>query len=267
MAAQDRRSCRPVLLARLAALALLISAGTLVALVSTSSAEPQPSPTEQLAVGLPSGLTPGNLAALRGLRQAVLESKHADQFVKNRTFGVNGTGQETVFLQEQLDAHLPELRPALRRLAAQLDESAGWGALPGADGPALTMRCVELLRYSGGATGTEGVGWHADGATLMTMVILLSDPEEFSGGAVEFRRSTAADAVTDERFELRAGDALGWRGWTSHRVAPLTRGVREVFVVEWWVGEVRKRSTLHLGNFCAQSDRITKTGLRSDQED
>ena len=54
---------------------------------------------------------------------------------------------------------------------------------------------------------------------------------------VEFRRSTAAHAVADERYNLPPGHVLGWKGWTSHRVAPVTVGVREVFVVEWWVGE------------------------------
>ena len=70
----------------------------------------------------------------------------------------------------------------------------------------------------------------------MTMVIMLSAPGEFSGGAVEFRRYTGAGAATEERYSLQPGDALGWKGWTNHRVAPVTDGVREVFVVEWWVG-------------------------------
>ena len=116
-----------------------------------------------LASALPSGLAPDELRALRGLRKNVLESEYAGQFVKNRTFGVNGTGQETVFLQEQLDGALPELRVKLRGLAHRLDGQAGWGVLPdagGSKGRALTMRCVELLRYNGGSSGTEGVGWH-----------------------------------------------------------------------------------------------------------
>ena len=228
----------------------------------------------RLAAALPSGLGPGELATLRGLRELVIDSKYADQFVKNRTFGVNGTGQETVFLQEKLDGVLPALRAKLRALADQLDRQEGWGVLGASlSGRALTMRCVELLRYNGGSSGTEGVGWHSvrshyhpcrrcavflqplylshtpalsilsrsprllqDGTTLMTMVIMLSAPEEFVGGAVEFRRSSGARAVTDERYMLRPGEALGWKGWTSHRVAPVTDGVREVFVVEWWIG-------------------------------
>jgi hypothetical protein len=54
---------------------------------------------------------------------------------------------------------------------------------------------------------------------------------------VEFRRSTAAHTAAEERHNVQPGHVLGWKGWTSHRVAPVMAGVREVFVVEWWVGE------------------------------
>ena len=32
----------------------------------------------------------------------------------------------------------------------------------------------------------------------------------------------------------RALDVVAWRGWEWHRVAPVTRGVRRVLVMEWW---------------------------------
>ena len=62
------------------------------------------------------------------------------------------------------------------------------------------------------------------------MVVMLSPSEEYSGGAVELRRSDAAGARADERYELRRGDALAWKGWASHRVSPVRDGAREVFV-------------------------------------
>ena len=114
---------------------------------------------EVLAVGMPSGLAPDDFTTLRGLRQHVFASGHASQFVQNRTFGVNGTGQETVFVHEQLDGRLPELRAKLWQLASRLDQKAGWGVLDKA-GAKSTMRCAELLRYSGSSMDTEGVGWH-----------------------------------------------------------------------------------------------------------
>ena len=181
---------------------------------------------EVLAVEMQSGLTPGDLAALRGLRQHVVASEHADQFVKNRTFGVNGTGQETVFVHEQLDERLPELRAKLWLLASRLDQKVGWGVFDKAEGK-VTMRCVELLRYSGSNRGTEGVGWHAvrttifvpcawgpsrtyrwadtllvptqDGATLMTMVIMLSGVGNFSGGSVRFVMSQPCTQIIAHR--------------------------------------------------------------------
>ena len=184
------------------------------------------------------------IAALKGLRQHVQEAEHADQFIKQRTFGVNGTGQETVFLHAQLDERLPSLRAQLQAIAKRISDQAGWALpVPPATEPKLTLRCVELLRYRAAGAGSndqgkEGVGWHADGATLLTMAFMLSDPSAFEGGAVELRRNTGVDAGPDERHDdLRPGDVVGWKGWTNHRVAPVTAGVREVFVVEWWVGE------------------------------
>ena len=124
-----------------------------------------PAEDEVLAVGMTSGLAPDDLTALRGLRQHVVASEYADQFMKNRTFGVNGTGQETVFVHEQLDKRLPELRAKLQLLASRLDQKVGWGVFDKA-GAKVTMRCVELLRYSGSSMGTEGVGWHAVRITI-----------------------------------------------------------------------------------------------------
>ena len=66
---------------------------------------------------------------------------------------------------------------------------------------------------------------------MLTMVIMLSPPSDFSGGAVELR---SQDGEVVERHTLEPGETLSWRGWTTHRVVPLQSGVREVFVVEWW---------------------------------
>ena len=53
-------------------------------------------PTTPLASVLPSGLTAAELQGLRGLREAVAGSDYAAQFIKRRTFGVDGSGQDTV---------------------------------------------------------------------------------------------------------------------------------------------------------------------------
>ena len=40
--------------------------------------------------------------------------------------------------------------------------------------------------------------------------------------------------ICTESHALRAHDVAAWRGWEWHRVAPVTRGVRRVLVMEWW---------------------------------
>jgi hypothetical protein len=187
-----------------------------------------------------SGLGAAELKDLRGLRKAVRHSKYADKFFQTRTFGTEereggdgAGGHETVFVHGEMDRVIPGMRDRLTALAVQADATAGWGVLKGT---VPNPRCLELIRYHAAAdtatlTNLDSLGWHSDGATLITMVVMLSSEDNFEGGAVELRGDEAG-----EQYMLRPGDALMWKGWTSHRVTPVTRGVREVFVAEWWSG-------------------------------
>eukprot|EP00928_Gymnodinium_smaydae_P036266 TRINITY_DN25371_c0_g1_i1.p1 TRINITY_DN25371_c0_g1~~TRINITY_DN25371_c0_g1_i1.p1 ORF type:complete len:627 (+),score=156.11 TRINITY_DN25371_c0_g1_i1:36-1883(+) len=121
-------------------------------------------------------------------------------------------------------------------LAKRADDAAAWGLAVGfglgTARPAL--RCLKAVNYSHVDSGA--IGWHSDGETLITMMVMLSKFEgvDFEGGALEIRRGDRVD-VADE--PLRRGDVLIWRGWDEHRVTSVTRGLRRVLVVEWWQGE------------------------------
>lgn len=182
-----------------------------------------------LAATLPSRISEEDLQTLRQLRENVAASEDADILVQNRTFGIGGAGHETIFLHDHLDGKLPHIRQHLKQLAKEAYAIAGWSGIPEVD---LEARCLELIRYKGN-NQTNDIGWHADGATLLTMAVMLSKLEEYSGGQVELRQANNIDA--DERYELSFGQAIAWRGWTNHRVSPVTSGLREVFVVEWWL--------------------------------
>jgi hypothetical protein len=188
-----------------------------------------------LAVRLPSALTPPDLERIRLLRQYVLASGDAD-LVENRTFGenmTNATTAETTFLHTVLDSRMPELRPHLRSLAVAADRLAGWAVIgdaaadAGSARPELAARCMELIRYQfNGLSAAQRVGWHADGSTLVTMAVMLSSPSEYEGGAVEL-----TDDSTTESHTLAVGEAIAWRGWTSHRVNPVVSGARQVVLL------------------------------------
>lgn len=211
----------------------LTVAGRVVALACSLTLATHPAAaTSPLALKIERGLGPGNIFQLQELRQTILKDDLREELSQHREFGLGGAGHETLFLHKHLDNAMPNLRQRLLDLALRADESAGWNVT---SGTAVTARCLELIRYEGSEADPEkaaSIGWHGDGATLMTLLVMLSKADDYEGGAVEFRADSA-----QERYELDAGDVLAWRGWTYHRVFPVTRGLRDVFVVEWWLGE------------------------------
>lgn len=121
-----------------------------------------------------------------------------------------------------------DLQDAMLQFAIQADKDAGWGLTP----LQLRLRRVELLYYEKSSAGVQSElgGWHTDGG-LLTMAVMLSEEDDFEGGAqeVRFKGSTL-------RHKLSRGDVMVWRGWTEHRVTPVTDGLRKVFIVEFWSG-------------------------------
>eukprot|EP00933_Yihiella_yeosuensis_P065739 TRINITY_DN69709_c0_g1_i1.p1 TRINITY_DN69709_c0_g1~~TRINITY_DN69709_c0_g1_i1.p1 ORF type:complete len:377 (+),score=73.42 TRINITY_DN69709_c0_g1_i1:40-1170(+) len=184
--------------------------------------------------------------------------------VANRSFGPGGASHETLFLHRHMDRYAPQLRKRLEELAAAAEEASGWNLTRGLT---LRPRCLELLTYEGGYHLTP-VRWHGDGATLITMVIMLSNASQYSGGAVELRdygededhelkewveltghgSSSSSSNLVSSRPErhrgLIPGDAVAWRGWTLHRAAAVLSGQRQVLASEWWLGPDCSKSGL-----------------------
>ena len=102
----------------------------------------------------------------------------------------------------------------------------------------LQIRTVESLTYhghapqrggGGGGVDVDGLGWHDDFGSFLTMVVMLSRLEDYRGGAFEI--DTGAEVKS---MRLDRGDVMVWKSWLPHRVAPVTGGKRHVLVVEWW---------------------------------
>eukprot|EP00931_Biecheleriopsis_adriatica_P005161 TRINITY_DN106702_c0_g1_i1.p1 TRINITY_DN106702_c0_g1~~TRINITY_DN106702_c0_g1_i1.p1 ORF type:complete len:341 (+),score=63.68 TRINITY_DN106702_c0_g1_i1:66-1088(+) len=119
------------------------------------------------------------------------------------------------------------LQNTMLRFAIQADQDARWGITP----LELKLRRVELLHYAHVAGHQSDLaGWHIDGG-LLTVVVMLSEQGEFEGGRQEVRFNGST-----RKHELSRGDVMVWRGWTEHRVTPVTDGIRKVFIVEFWSG-------------------------------
>ena len=153
--------------------------------------------------------------------------------VAERNFGVESTGEgghRVTHLK-----HVALAQPAfLRELWLLSRRADAWG-VTGQANARLPLRCMELIEYS--SAENHSLGYHHDGDTFLTVAVLLSTPGvDFDGGRLELARPNK-DNTTDictESHTARALDVVAWRGWEWHRVAPVTRGVRRVLVMEWW---------------------------------
>jgi len=187
-----------------------------------------------LGVKIAGALSENDMAEIR----SIAHRASSDTALRgNRSFGVDGVdgvSHQTLFLHSLIGRG--RLRRRLEDLAIEADKLAGWGLLQSS---VPTARCLEVLNYEG-AREDYPVDWHVDGGTLVTMVVMLSLEGSFDGGVIEMRDGNhiTGNGLVIERYDnLRPGDLVAWRGWTPHRATAVTRGRREVFAAEWWLGE------------------------------
>lgn len=68
----------------------------------------------------------------------------------------------------------------------------------------------------------------------ISMVLMLSDPDEYEGGELEI--VTTGDLDNRVSFKPNKGDMVYFASWMPHRVAPVQSGMRRSLVA-WIVGE------------------------------
>ena len=99
-------------------------------------------------------------------------------------------------------------------------QSAQWGFQMG------RPQCVQLTKYEKGGF----YDWHQDQDILapldgefrkISLTCLLNDPSEFEGGEFEFQRNGEVISVP-----MKQGDIIAFPSLITHRVAPVTEGVR-----------------------------------------
>ncbi|MFD2206382.1 Fe2+-dependent dioxygenase [Kiloniella antarctica] len=112
---------------------------------------------------------------------------------------------------------------------------------------ARKMRPPLFSRYEPGMS----YGNHIDDAVMgadrgfrtdISFTVFLNDPDEYDGGELVMNSS-----VGEQKFKLQAGSAIIYPSTTLHRVAPVTKGTRQV-IVSWIQSLVRSaehREILH----------------------
>ena len=125
-------------------------------------------------------------------------------------------------LQASCDLH--------RRLSAQLQERLWANALLQS---AAFPRVIHGLLFSRLGLG-DGYGRHVDNAWMsggrsdLSFTVFLSDPNDYTGGALVLETPSG-----EEAFRLEAGQALLYPSTLLHRVEPLSSGER--FVAVGWI--------------------------------
>jgi len=138
--------------------------------------------------------------------------------------GVTNCDQWVTWIDGELMPH--PLYTELLNITIAADEAA-WQYY---DGAGLKPRCVEYIEYTKGSY----VDWHRDDGTLYTLILYLTDPKKYKGGALQLRddpSNTKAGNVLNT-YKLNKGDIVVFLGEVMHQVTPVTSGDRDVLVIE-----------------------------------
>ena len=179
-------------------------------------------------------LSADEIASLRAVSAAVLAS------IESNVYDEHGGNKprpswKTIYLHTA--GLFARERPALlaKLLRAMRESDEAWNVLKGVDPATLSLRCVE--HHIVGPGGALPDPTHFDNGSLLTIDVMLADPRtDFSGGALcTMEANGALDAIALDA----PGDAVVFVSHKFHCVRPVTRGTREVLVMELWEGEAR----------------------------
>ena len=125
----------------------------------------------------------------------------------------------------------------LIQIMRQCDQAAGWHLLS----EPHAVRCIEFHEYAANGTNEAGVHTgapnrtHYDAGSLLTLDLMLSHTNEFSGGSMGF----PTEDGNELQLPFERGDALVFVSHRFHHVAPVYSGTRSVLVIELWRGPPR----------------------------
>lgn len=139
----------------------------------------------------------------------------SDNVRRSTTYWINRRGNEVPWLTERLGQAVDAWNESNYRF--DIDD----------------CQDLQLTCYASG----QHYDWHADlgkgesSRRKVSLVILLSARDEFTGGDLEFFSNTSQPA----RSTLGTGDGVIFPAWLKHRVLPVGSGTRWS-LVSWWTG-------------------------------
>lgn len=161
-------------------------------------------------------------------------------FVRRRAFGTAGEGRlegvahghTVTYLHSIFAREAPEVYSKLRALVMQVGRMPGWGSL-GTYPEGLGIRTIEHLEYSVREGRGDGLGWHQDSGSVVTLNVMMSESDEYEGGQLQYAYPVGSCGDV-HNVTMKKGGVSVYYSMTDHRVTPLTTGRREVMVMELW---------------------------------
>jgi len=155
-----------------------------------------------------------------------VRSTSPDHF-EDRAFDSNGYGggNNVTFLHGYFQHILPELlNHIIDNIVITAAETAGWRPYPGH----LGIRCIEKLDYY---TGGELL-LHTDNESVYTLVLLLVDHNDFTGGSFYIKNKKDNDNTI--KFNPEYGGGIMFDSESDHGVDRIITGERIVLAIELW---------------------------------
>ena len=134
-------------------------------------------------------------------------------------------GHSVTYLHGSFESELPAVHAKLLSCATRAHDSSGWGLL---NASSVSVRTIELLEY---LHASDSLGWHVDEQSAVTMLVMLSSPDDFEGGQLQHEVKGHSTPVI---AAMARGDVTVYRSHQAHRVTPLTAGRRVVMAIELW---------------------------------
>ena len=163
---------------------------------------------------------------------------------------------ETLFLHSdgKFQSQFPLILERIKNLIAKVDTSYKWNLLI----PPSTSASSNIINSSSIIINTRTIEIHEvlpngglpdrkhfDGGSLITVDIMLSDPENGDFTGADFATlesgncSSSSESPYLQKHSFNQGDALVFQSHKFHCIQPLKSGRRKVLVLEFWEGDER----------------------------
>eukprot|EP01084_Bolivina_argentea_P141821 249202_1 len=178
----------------------------------------------------PNAITKKEINQIHQIAEKISDYDHKQQQQK-----LNADGHSVAFLQhnEFFEKIEPKLLIKIIEIMKKIDKN-NWKLIDNEvdNKDNVNVRVIEYHHYitGGGLLNKQ----HFDGGSIITAVIMLSDPtKDFEGGANLFWEY-------DEhykKYDVKQGDMILFPSHKFHSVSTVTKGERYVMVIELWEGE------------------------------